>query len=75
MGETNMQMINRYRGCLLGLAAGDALGTNLEFRPPGSFATLNDIVGGGPFNLAPGQWTDGINVRVAVLEPKGIHSY
>jgi len=25
----------RYRGALLGLAAGDALGTTLEFKPPG----------------------------------------
>ncbi|MYH94525.1 MAG: ADP-ribosylglycohydrolase family protein, partial [Acidimicrobiaceae bacterium] len=28
---------DRFRGCLLGLAAGDALGTTLEFSPPGSF--------------------------------------
>ena len=26
---------DRFRGCLLGLAAGDALGTTLEFRTPG----------------------------------------
>lgn len=27
-----MNMRERYRDCLLGLAAGDALGTMLEFR-------------------------------------------
>jgi ADP-ribosylglycohydrolase len=43
---------------MLGLAAGDALGTTLEFRPPGSFEPLTDMVGGGPFGLEPGQWTD-----------------
>jgi len=32
-----MERIERYRGCLLGLAAGDAVGTTLEFKPPGSF--------------------------------------
>src|SRR5512143_2208495 len=48
----------RARGCLLGLAVGDALGTTLEFCRPGSFAPLRDVVGGGPFSLAPGQWTD-----------------
>jgi ADP-ribosyl-[dinitrogen reductase] hydrolase len=48
----------RYRGALLGLAAGDALGTTLEFKPPGSFTPLTDMVGGGPFNLQPGEWTD-----------------
>jgi len=37
---------DRYAGALLGLAAGDALGTTLEFRAPGTF---EDIVGGGPF--------------------------
>ena len=34
-----------YRGSLLGLAIGDAVGTTLEFRAPGSFAPLDDIVG------------------------------
>ncbi len=28
---------DRYLGCLLGLAVGDALGTTLEFKSPGSF--------------------------------------
>ena len=28
---------DRYRGCLLGLAVGDAVGTTVEFKPPGSF--------------------------------------
>ncbi len=39
-----MGQIGRHRGCLLGLAAGDALGTTLEFRPPGSFTPLSDMV-------------------------------
>jgi hypothetical protein len=45
----------RYRDALLGLAAGDALGTTLEFKPPGTFAPLTDMIGGGPFHLKPGQ--------------------
>ncbi len=49
---------DRFRGCLLGLAAGDAVGTTVEFRPRGSFQPLTDLVGGGPFHLEPGQWTD-----------------
>lgn len=48
----------RFRGCLTGLAVGDALGTTVEFQPPGSFAPITDMTGGGPFNLQPGQWTD-----------------
>lgn len=48
----------RFRGCLMGLAVGDALGTTLEFKPPGSFQPITDMLGGGPFGLQPGQWTD-----------------
>ena len=51
-------LADRYLGSLLGLAVGDALGTTLEFRRPGSFAPIEDLVGGGPFGLLPGQWTD-----------------
>ena len=50
--------INRFRGALLGAAIGDALGTTLEFKAPGTFTPINDIVGGGPFNLNAGEWTD-----------------
>jgi len=37
-----MNMADRYRGAMLGLAVGDALGTTLEFSPPGSFAPIDD---------------------------------
>ena len=51
-----MQTLERFSGCLLGLAIGDAVGTTLEFQPPGSFTPINDIVSG-PFKLEPGQST------------------
>ena len=35
---------SRYRGCLLGLAAGDALGTTVEFMSPGLFPPMTDMV-------------------------------
>ena len=54
----SMNQKNRFRGALLGLAVGDALGTTLEFKPPGSFEPISDMVGGGPFGLEPSQWTD-----------------
>ena len=59
---------DRYRGCLLGLAAGDAVGTTLEFKPPGSFKPIRDMVGGGPFDLAPGQWTDDTSMALCLAE-------
>ncbi len=49
---------DRFRGCLLGLATGDAVGTTLEFQHRGSFVPISDMIGGGPFALAPGEWTD-----------------
>ncbi len=58
----------RYRGSLLGLAAGDAVGTTVEFRPPGSFAPVEDMTGGGPFDLAPGQWTDDTSMALCLAE-------
>ncbi len=58
----------RYRGCLLGLAAGDAVGTTLEFKPPGSFQPIADMVGGGPFNLKPGGWTDDTSMALCLAE-------
>ena len=56
------QTENRLRGCLLGLAVGDAVGTTVEFKPRGSFEPLTNMVGGGPFGLEPGQWTEDTSV-------------
>ena len=64
MGEISTQ--DRFRGCLLGLAAGDALGTTLEFKKPGTFEPIDDMVGGGPFNLQPGQWTDDTSMALCL---------
>lgn len=63
-----MTTLERYRGCLLGLAAGDALGTTLEFKDPGTFKPLTDMVGGGPFNLKPGEWTDDTSMALCLAE-------
>jgi ADP-ribosylglycohydrolase len=63
-----MERIKRYRGCLLGLAVGDALGTTLEFKPPGSFTPITDMNGGGPFDLKPGQWTDDTSMALCLAE-------
>ena len=57
---------DRFRGCLLGLATGDALGTTLEFKSPGTFEPIDDMVGGGPFGLVPGQWTDDTSMALCL---------
>lgn len=53
-----MQRLGRQRGCLLGLAWGDAVGTTVEFRRRGTVAPLREMVGGGSFDLPAGTWTD-----------------
>ncbi len=57
-----------YHGALLGLATGDAVGTTLEFKPPGSFTPISDMVGGGPFQLQPGEWTDDTSMALCLAE-------
>lgn len=57
-----------YEGALLGLAAGDALGTTVEFKAPGTFPPMADIVGGGPFHLPPGAWTDDTSMALCLAE-------
>ena len=59
--------LSRFRGALLGLAVGDALGTTLEFKP-GSFTPIDDVVGGGPFRLKAGQWTDDTSMALCLAE-------
>ncbi len=59
---------SRVRGALIGLAVGDALGTTLEFRSPGTFEPLTDLVGGGPFGLPAGAWTDDTSMALCLAE-------
>jgi ADP-ribosylglycohydrolase len=63
-----MEPIERYRGCLFGLAVGDAVGITLEFQPPGTFTPITEMVGGGPFALQPGQWTDDTSMALCLAE-------
>lgn len=60
-----MDKQDRYRGSLLGLAVGDALGTTLEFTRPGPH-DLAEMVGGGPFGLRPGEWTDDTSMALCL---------
>jgi ADP-ribosylglycohydrolase len=61
-----MTPLDRYRGAILGLATGDALGAPLEFTTPGSFTPITDMIGGGPFQLQPGEWTDDTSMALCL---------
>ena len=76
---------DRYRGCLLGLAVGDALGAPLEFLERDEierqFGVLREMIGGGWLETAPGEWTDDTQmafaiaksiVRIGAIEPSDV---
>jgi len=49
MNSTNLKP--EYQVPLLGLAIGDALGTPVEFMPPGTFEPVTGFQSSGRFNL------------------------
>jgi len=57
---------HRYRGSILGLAAGDALGAPLEFSDPETLTPVSDMIGGGPHGLPPGSWTDDTSMALCL---------
>lgn len=65
---SNMDQQERFEGCLLGLACGDALGAQVEFRERGAFETPTEMLGGGPFDLGPGEWTDDTSMALCLAE-------
>jgi ADP-ribosyl-[dinitrogen reductase] hydrolase len=61
------ELISRYRGALLGLAVGDALGAPFEGMLPGTFECTG-MAGGGPHGVEPGQWTDDTSLALCLAE-------
>lgn len=64
--------LDRFRGCLVGLACGDALGGPVE-AIPGTPRTNRDklhteMTGGGFFKLVPGQITDDTDMALCLAE-------
>lgn len=59
---------DRYRGLLAGLACGDACGQAVAQRRPGSFTPVGDLVGGGPFDLPRGAWSDETAMALCLAE-------
>lgn len=63
---------DRFVGCLVGLAAGDALGAPLEFMPrveiAATFGEVRELLGGGWLNVEPGECTDDTQLAATVAE-------
>ncbi|MEJ7783754.1 MAG: ADP-ribosylglycohydrolase family protein [Solirubrobacteraceae bacterium] len=67
----NEAVLDRARGCLLGLAAGDALGGPVEWLSPEEIerrhgGPLRELTGGGWLGLRPGQVTDDTDMALAL---------
>jgi ADP-ribosylglycohydrolase len=58
----------RFQGALLGLAVGDSLAVHTQFRKPGTFPAIGDVLGGGPFDLPRGAWTDDTAMALLLAE-------
>ena len=61
-------LTDRALGCLLGLAVGDAVGSTLEFAERDRHPPVTDMVGGGPFGLRPGEWTDDTSMALCLAD-------
>lgn len=63
-----MNTKDRFMGAMFGMATGDALGATVEFKARGTFEPLTTIVGGGAFDLSPGDWTDDTSMGLCIAE-------
>lgn len=71
----NDRVLDRALGAFVGVAIGDALGSTLEFMPTDPLRYHSEIIGGGPFGVRPGEWTDDTAMALALadtlLSPRG----
>jgi ADP-ribosylglycohydrolase len=58
----------RFRGAFGGLAVGDALAAATQDQAPGSFAPVEQVVGGGPLGLPAGAWSDDTAMALCLAE-------
>jgi ADP-ribosylglycohydrolase len=59
---------DRFLGALLGLAVGDAVAAATQFRRPGAFTPVGDMLGGGPFDLPRGAWSDDTSMALCLAD-------
>jgi ADP-ribosyl-[dinitrogen reductase] hydrolase len=58
----------RFVGALLGLAVGDAVAAATQYKRPGRFDPIGDMLGGGPFDLPRGAWSDDTAMALCLAE-------
>lgn len=60
--------LDRARGVLVGLAAGDALGAPYEFGPARGPELPIEMTGGGGLNWEAGEWTDDTSMAIVIAQ-------
>ena len=72
MADKEREALDRIKGALYGVAIGDALGGTTEFMTVSEIRSrhgyLTEIVGGGVWELTPGEVTDDTMMTLAVAE-------
>jgi ADP-ribosyl-[dinitrogen reductase] hydrolase len=58
----------RFLGTMFGLAVGDAVAAATQYRRPGTFSPVGDMIGGGPFDLPRGAWSDDTAMALCLAE-------
>lgn len=76
--ESLTETLDRYQGCLAGLACGDALGGPVEFVSRDEMSRrypegLRDFIGGGWLHLFPGEITDDTQMTLDVARSLAAH--
>lgn len=59
---------DKFYGCFVGLAVGDALGAPLEFTRPGSFEPITDMIEGGKLLIKKGEFTDDTSMALCLAD-------
>ncbi len=70
--------LDKIKGCLVGMAIGDAIGVHLEFKPYGKY-DIKGFVEDNPYQIPMGHWTDDTSMALCIAESlikyKGFNGY
>ncbi len=58
----------RFLGALVGAAVGDAVAVATQYKRPGKFTPVGDMLGGGPFELPRGAYSDDTAMALCLAE-------
>lgn len=66
--KSSTKYLSKYKGCLVGLAVGDAIGMPVEFMEMGTFEPVTGMLYGAGFDLPKGYWTDDTSMALCMAD-------